>query len=373
MEQLRFDLEDERSPFAAIAALGGRVEAEACIPWLRRHDLMEEGEGQRAEEGRGSVLTVRAQKRSADELRRIKQQRTQRGVYDPYREQVWSEYQDPSGALAALDLNRPPVDAIAFYHPFHLEPAEEWGIYIRVDGLLGYVRDLAGLLKGRVFAFSPDSLLAFALSEVFHHEFFHHLEECAATTIEMLSSAQGEVRRVYWDYRNHHYERELGPHPHKPLAEALANAYAYNSFSFYQRARLSFRVVQVRMYQAIMRQCWRSEPPGYCHANHYTGAKYVSGAAQLLAMMLRRRTMAPEALSLLAKCVFLHGHSAFAHKARVPTYFVGSRAALETFAELVPAPVETCTNLFALQLEETAALDLYLAQRRVQEGQAANP
>jgi hypothetical protein len=41
-----------------------------------------------------------------------------------------------AGAVRTLDLDRLPVDALAFYRPFHFSPHHEWGIYIMVKPLL---------------------------------------------------------------------------------------------------------------------------------------------------------------------------------------------------------------------------------------------
>ena len=69
------------------------------------------------------------------------------------------------------------------------------------------------------------------------HEFFHHITECAATTLEINAAAFQEPKALYLDYWDGKFAgiEGLGPHPDHPLEEALANAYSYNSFSFLSR------------------------------------------------------------------------------------------------------------------------------------------
>jgi hypothetical protein len=89
-----------------------------------------------------------------------------------------------------LDFRRLPVNAIAFYRPFHLEPVDRWGIYIFVDRLLAYaagIRAVAPLFPG----VSRELFLHLVLFEMFHHEFYHHLVESAATVLEILADAGG--------------------------------------------------------------------------------------------------------------------------------------------------------------------------------------
>jgi hypothetical protein len=86
----------------------------------------------------------------------------------------------------------------------------------------------------------------------------------------------------------------VGPHQDRPLEEALANAYAYNSFSFLSRTQVGYKVLWVKVYQKILEQCWHLEPAGYRSAGKYINSDYVSGAAQLLAMLLSSDDVDPE-------------------------------------------------------------------------------
>jgi hypothetical protein len=94
----------------------------------------------------------------------------------------------------------------------------------------------------------------------------------------------------------------------------------------------------------------------------------VSGAAQLLAMLVSSADPDPASLLLLAKAVMPNGNSAFLQKPDVPTYLVGSNEALEAFQRLVPTANETYTSLF--WLGDTSQIDEYLQKRKQQEREA---
>jgi hypothetical protein len=123
----------------------------------------------------------------------------------------------------------------------------------------------------------------------------------------------------------------------------------------------------IKAYQKILEKCWPQEPPGYRSAGKYINAEYVSGAAQLLAMLLGSPPVDAASLMLLAKTVMPNGNSAFLQKPDVPTYLVGAPAALGKFAELVPAPNETYTSLF--WLGDTTYVDEYLRERKKKEAE----
>lgn len=211
-----------------------------------------------------------------------------------------------------------------------------------------------------------DACVAWLREKVFHHEFFHHIVESTATTLEILSASFGDQPRpIYRNYRDATHRR-LGSHPHEPLEEALANAYAHNSFSFLSRSRLGFRTVQAQRYQDVMRRTWQLSSEGYRHAAHYAIGRdadsgYVSGGAQLLAMLLASDKLDPGALLLVAQRVMPRGHTALVEKADVPTFLVGGPAQITHLLDLVPAPNETYTGLFLPW--DTSELDAALRAR----------
>ena len=317
------------------------------------------------------VPSHRAEKRRKDDLDQLKKRYQERGkgptLSAASLDKIWSEYKDPSRAIRSLDIHRLPADALAFYRPFHFSPHEEWGIYIMVERLLEYCERLYRSFGGQLAAFNVESIMGCILFEVFHHEFFHHLTECAVTTMEIVSASFGEAKPIFTEYWEGRYEKApgMGRHIDHPLEEALANAYAYNSFSFLSRMQLGYKLVWVRLYQKVLEKCWPKEPPGYRSAGNYVNAGYVSGAAQLLAMILSSSAPDPASLMLLAKTVLPNGNSAFLQKPDVPTYLVGAPSALDNFWGLVPAPNETYTSLF--WLGDTTGVDQYLQERKKKE------
>jgi hypothetical protein len=310
----------------------------------------------------------RKRKTEIDNLRRLrKDEKSEPQLTKTDFEGLWSEFKNPASAVMTIDVDRLPADALAFYRPFHFSPHHEWGIYILVAPLLSYCKILYLSFGQKLSAFSLETLLGCVLFEVFHHEFFHHLTECAATTIEVASASFGPARPIYNDYWKCSFVNApgVGPHVDHPLEEALANAYAYNSFSFLSRAQIGHKLLWVRVYQKILEKCWPKEPAGYRSAGRYINAKYVCGAAQLLAMLLSSAQVDPASLMLLAKTVMPNGNSAFLQKADVPTYLVGSDSDLKVFSRLVPAPNETYTTL--LWLGDTSAVDQYFVNRKREE------
>jgi hypothetical protein len=239
-----------------------------------------------------------------------------------------------------------------------------------VDPLLCHCWALFHSFGNKLFAFNLETLLGCVIFEVFHHEFFHHLTECAATTIEILSAAFGEPSPVYGSYWAYRFNQMagLGVHPDHPLEEALANAYAYNSFSFLSRTEIGYKLVWMKLYQEILKKCWPMEPAGYSSATKYINAGYISGGAQLLALLVSSSHADPASLMLLAKAVMPSGNSAFLQKPDIPTYLVGDEQSLKEFLALVPAPNETYTSLF--WLGDTSAVDEYLKKKRQEEKEA---
>jgi len=172
---------------------------------------------------------------------------------------------NPASAVRQLDIARIPADALAFYRPLHFSPHEEWGIYILVEPLLHHCAILYDSFGGKLAAFNLETLMGCVLFEVFHHELFHHLTECAATSFEIASAAFGEPKPIFNNYWECHFDKKdgLGPHPDHSLEEVLANAYAYNSFSFLSRMEVGHKLIWAKIYQKILEKCWSKEPAGY--------------------------------------------------------------------------------------------------------------
>ena len=203
------------------------------------------------------------------------------------------------------------------------------------------------------------------LFEVFNHEFFHHLAESTATTLEILLATQASAQPVYLRHRLRQVVNEFG-HPHAPLEEALANAYAHNALSFICRIKAGFKTFTVNVYQKAIEQYWQREPTGYRDAGHYIKDDYVAGSAHLLAHLLGKPSSANEVpLSVVAKHVMPGGFTALSAKPGIPTWLVGTEAELALFYELVPAPNEAYTQLFWPY--NTDAFDRFIEQKIAEE------
>lgn len=319
------------------------------------------------------VPCQRVEKKTQDEIKQLIKEEGERFSFELQldREEMnrlWEELRDPRSALRDLDPLRIPADAMAYYRPFHFPPFDNWGIYLLIDRLLDYCRALQGTL-GKLQMFTPSTLATAVLFEIFHHEFFHHLAESTATALEIICAGMGSPRRIYLDYWESKFEDVIGRHPHHPLEEALANAYAYNAFSFISRVKVGYRDSLSTFYQHALIKVWPKEPAGYREAAHYIKGRYVGGAAQLLAMFLNHADAFNNApLMTLAKRVFPQGHTAFMAKPEIPTYLVGTLDQIMQFHSLVPTPNETYTNLF--WPGDTSRLDKMIQEKRQKEREA---
>jgi hypothetical protein len=191
---------------------------------------------------------------------------------------------------------------------------------------------------------SKELFMHLVLFEMFHHEFYHHLVESAATTLEIVADALGAEIPKYLEYRQAAHARRFCWHTTQPLEEALANAYAYNSLSFISRVKAGYRDALVASYQKALTAHWLTEGPGYKQASKYISGEQVSANGDLLAMLLGR--MPHPALLQVAQAVMPSGFSAFLGKPDIPTYLVGNPEEIDLLRDLVPAPNETYCHLF---------------------------
>jgi hypothetical protein len=172
--------------------------------------------------------------------------------------------------------------------------------------------------------YTVENLAVAVLFEIFHHEFFHHLVESTATTMEIIYKGLGHDHCFYLDYlkekRSKSSSKDISC---EPLEEALANAYAYNSFSFISRVKSGYVSGIVKIYQEVMEKYWRFEPSGYRDAGNYIKGGQIYGGAKLLAKLIGYE-MAINDLPLekLSSCVFPSGYTAFVQKPDIPTYLV---------------------------------------------------
>ena len=313
-----------------------------------------------------------------DELKALKERFKGSNLEGISPEAMWAAVGNAEASGRTLAWERLPADAMAFYRPFHFPPFDQWGIYLLVGPLLSYHRALMQQSVGLRLFFS-ETLMHLVLFEVFNHEFFHHLVESTATTLEILLATQGNPQPLYLQHRAAQMRNSFG-HPHAPLEEALANAYAYNALGFISRVKAGFKTASVKAYQKAVAKHWGKEPPGYCDAHYYAGAGYVDGGAVLLGELLQKPgVMNDVPLAVVAKHVMPSGFFALLAKPDVPTWLVGSPAELALFNALVPAPNEAYTQLFwpyntdwfdqfieQKQAEEKAKKAALLATRRAQ-------
>jgi hypothetical protein len=153
------------------------------------------------------------------------------------------------------------------------------------------------------------------------------------------------------------------------LEEALANAYAYNSFAFISRVRGGYLEGTSRLYQKTLERSWRTEPAGYRDAGSYVKGGQLHGARMLLQRMLATDGECQELpVGILVDAVFPKGHSAFWQKPDIPTYLVGTEGDLTRFAELVPAPNETYSTLF--WPGDTDPVDAFIKEEKRKEREA---
>jgi hypothetical protein len=281
----------------------------------------------------------------AEELKALKDRFKDHVPQGLTKDALWGAARNADDAVRALSWQKLPADAMAFYRPFHFPPFDQWGIYLLLGPLLRYHRRLMSTSHAAGL-FSVETLMHLVLFEVFNHEFFHHLVESTATTLEVILASQGEPQPLYLRHRKAQRQNEFH-HPHAPLEEALANAYAYNALGFISRVKLGFKTVSVKAYQRAVIKHWKVEPPGYRDAAHYAGSGYVDGAAALLGeLLLQPGLMNKVPLASIAKNVMPSGFSAFVAKPDIPTWLVGTPDELKVFETLVPAPNEAYTQLF---------------------------
>jgi hypothetical protein len=301
-------------------------------------------------------------RRTQAELKALKD-RFKESQLEVSQDALWSALQNTKGSVRTLEWKRLPADAMAFYRSFHFPPFSQWGIYLLIAPLLDY-HDVLLKHSKNLKLFSPETLMHLILFEVFNHEFFHHMVESTATTLELILATQGAPQPVYINYRLRQKANTF-LHPHAPLEEALANAYAYNALSFISRIKAGFKTASIKAYQEAIAMHWYREPRGYRDAGLYIGGNYIDGASSLLAQMLNRPYALHEVpLSIVAKHVMPNGFTSLMAKPEIPTWLVGSTSELASFHKLVPAPAEAYSQLFWPYNTDT--IDKYIAQKQAE-------
>ena len=312
-----------------------------------------------------ALPTHRVDRLTQEQIKQLKEDFQQQDLGYVQQEAVWQATLSVKNTVRTLEWQKLPADAMAFYRPFHFSPFDQWGIYLLIEPLLKYHQQLQ-IQTQSLNLFSAETLMHLVVFEIFNHEFFHHLTESTASSLEIIMAATGKPQSVYLNYWKK--LRETGfDYPHAPLEEALANAYAYNALGFISRVKTGYKTAVVRAYQEAVKNHWQCEPAGYCDAGHYIGGDYVTGGAHLLAQLMDvpKEIVHQVPLTRLAKSVMPSGFTAFIGKPDIPTYLVGSAYAIKSFNALVPAVNEAYTQLFWPY--DTSGIDAYVQQKKKEE------
>jgi hypothetical protein len=357
------DMFDEIQSFAR----SGAVSIEMCVAWLKHAGLAVDYlalpsrstpcEDEARDHLQNDKPVYRCVRKGAAEICELRKRYRPKGTMHSGDVRarinaIWYEFQNARTVVSKLGGDCVPAEATACYLPFHIW-GEKWGIYISLPRLLYYVEQAAKSYRAQSCVLGdPQILMQCMLFEVFHHEYFHHIVESSAATLEILVAAFGRPQPLYFSYRQHAYESSLGMHAHKPLEEALANAYAYDALAPIAHSKLGSRSVEATLYRELLREAWPYGGAGYREAGQYVStdgdrAAFVSGTAQLAAMLLNSASVSVPALALLAKRVMPNSRTAFCSKSEIPVYLIGPDAAPDFVLAMIPAPRETCMSLFS--------------------------
>lgn len=110
----------------------------------------------------------------------------------------------------------PPIDALAFYLPFHYYP-KWWGIYLTFEGVYFLTSKIAKSAHGHEVPW--DVARDFAKVFLFRHEFFHHKVETLATRMECVTRTSCYKTGIEDRYQATKFTSDW-------IEESLANAYA---------------------------------------------------------------------------------------------------------------------------------------------------
>lgn len=172
---------------------------------------------------------------------------------------IWGAIGNQIDAIAARPQRLPPpgpVDALAWYLPFHYY-GPEWGIFIKESEVLrlaGYIKQRMG--RGPTHPQEAAQLCRVALSILYLHEAFHHKIESFATRLEIA-----RLSPVYLRYDEQVYQGLLG------TDDVLEEAIACSEMLTRLRDEKSFHGnVPPRVKSAaitFLREWIPSLPPGY--------------------------------------------------------------------------------------------------------------
>jgi hypothetical protein len=285
-----------------------------------------------------TLMQMKITKKKWDDLRKEKTIRFEEGIEKDENKIIDDILTKPN--KIKVDIDRLPADALAFYRPFHYHPHKEWGIYFILDKYLDYKNQLERSLSKKYNMFRPEIVAALILFEVFHHEYYHHLVESTAFTLETILAEFGVSKDIYIPYNKIKRTESVKKFcAHTPLEEALANAYAYNSISFARRNMVTFNDGVTKAYQSVLKNHWKIEPPGYRDAENYIDEKRIEGNISLLKMIIgSEKGSNRDAIERIVARVMPSGYTSMVPKPDIPVYFIGDQNSFEKFTEFVPNP-----------------------------------
>jgi hypothetical protein len=237
---------------------------------------------------------------------------------------------------------------VAYYLPFHLSSSEmegfkknkHWGVFIKLRSFLDYYETL--LQNKSLLWIDQDFLAHIVLFKIFNEQYFHHLIESTATTLEILLATLGRKRQVYKDYFLITFNEN------RNNINSVATSYAMRSFKFVNNADHVYKNEVIK----ILRRKFNGD-----------SSKYTTDLNKLLLQLLRVDYY-PDAsipLEFITKQVMPRGHSAFKNKKEIPTWLVGNAHDLNDFIQLIPNPSETILRLFWAR--DTADIDKEVLNR----------
>jgi predicted RNA binding protein YcfA (HicA-like mRNA interferase family) len=193
-----------------------------------------------------------------------------------------SRLRDRAGAVPAIEV-------LAWYQPIHFF-GNQWGIFIREEGLLDLAADLAASRPSNLQRSNPHAdfwfLVRSAFSFLFLHEQYHHKIESAAIRMHIT-----EQRPVYPRYARAIWPAVGGTN--RDLEEALANADAHYRFGT-QKPYSNFARGRERAYvRDWMEDLFANSPPGYKRALNYLRRSSFDPAEGLLLGQVQEATETP--------------------------------------------------------------------------------
>jgi predicted RNA binding protein YcfA (HicA-like mRNA interferase family) len=158
----------------------------------------------------------------------------------------------------------PPIDALAFYLPFHRFATRCYGIYIFADGLAWMAKVLYQSACGYL---SPREALILGKAYLYHHEAYHNAVEVFATRLELAHR-----QPIYEAGASIWFKTAVG----REHEEALATGYAVKN------ASASLPTKKRRFAKELLRQVTSFLPPPYCDGVHVVDPKSHTRSQQVL-------------------------------------------------------------------------------------------